>query len=349
MTVKRIGTNHWEVRVSYGYQGNRTFLKRRLHGSKADAQKLEAKLLLKAGKTTAPKASLTLSDYIDNTWLPSLEVTDYTKYTYGLHMAKVMAALGHYRLSGISPQALESYFAGVPARTLARKQFETLRTALNAAVRWELLEVNPCTKISPPKKPRKQSPVIYSPEEVRTIMERIRGEWFEPLWLLGIFCGLRPEEVTALDVPDRDWDGTLTIDRAYAFQGGGNGWKLAETKTEASTDTVEVPPEIVERILDITDRQSGPLGALRGKRINRSEYLGRYKAFCERESLPYIPPKNFRHTAATLMLIGGVELPVVSRVLRHTQVSTTANVYLGILDEAKQDASNKLYKLISEG
>ncbi|WP_433560274.1 tyrosine-type recombinase/integrase [Pseudonocardia xinjiangensis] len=36
---------------------------------------------------------------------------------------------------------------------------------------------------------------------------------------------------------------------------------------------------------------------------------------------------DLRHTAATLMIGSGVPLPVVSKVLRHTQLAITADLY----------------------
>lgn len=352
MTVKRIKSNKWEVRVSIGHGKQRKQLKRIFYGSREEAKRYEAKLLIQHGNTRAINTAQSLHEYAFTTWLPVIEVASITRETYARHMKSICNKLGHVPLKELKPQMLEAYFANASTPSVARKQFETLRTALNTAVRWNLLESNPCSRMQAPRKPRKSAPEVYSPQEVQSIMQAIRGQWFEPLWLLGVFCGLRVQEACAVDVPPRDWDGVLMIDKTYSYQGVDEGWKLSPTKTEASHDFVHVPKPIVERILEITEGRTGAITQSPGARVHKyptgKSYHAAYQAWCEREGIRMIPPKNLRHTAATLMLQGGVDLASVSRVLRHTQVSTTANAYLGVIEGAKKQASEQLFNHIME-
>jgi integrase len=56
---------------------------------------------------------------------------------------------------------------------------------------------------------------------------------------------------------------------------------------------------------------------------------------------------DLRHAAATLMLASGVDLKVVSELLGHSTIATTANVYAGVLDSLKVDAADRLTRLMA--
>jgi hypothetical protein len=65
---------------------------------------------------------------------------------------------------------------------------------------------------------------------------------------------------------------------------------------------------------------------------------------------PKLQPVRFhdlRHAAATLMLASGKDLKVVSEVLGHSTIATTANVYAGVLDSLKDDAADRLTRLLA--
>ena len=58
--------------------------------------------------------------------------------------------------------------------------------------------------------------------------------------------------------------------------------------------------------------------------------------FAKRHNLPPIHPHKFRHTQASLLISEGVDVLTVSKRLGHAQVSTTANIYAHVMEEADQ-------------
>lgn len=58
--------------------------------------------------------------------------------------------------------------------------------------------------------------------------------------------------------------------------------------------------------------------------------------FSKRHGLPHINPHAFRHTMASMLYFNGVDSVSISKRLGHAQVSTTANIYAHVIEEADQ-------------
>ena len=56
--------------------------------------------------------------------------------------------------------------------------------------------------------------------------------------------------------------------------------------------------------------------------------------FSKRHNLPHVNPHAFRHTMASLLYFNGVDSVSISKRLGHAQVSTTANIYAHVMEEA---------------
>lgn len=52
------------------------------------------------------------------------------------------------------------------------------------------------------------------------------------------------------------------------------------------------------------------------------------KAWCKRYSLPHVPARNLRHSWATNTLAAGADIAIVSKILGHSDIKTTARYYL---------------------
>ena len=60
------------------------------------------------------------------------------------------------------------------------------------------------------------------------------------------------------------------------------------------------------------------------------------KNFSKRHGLPHINPHAFRHSMASLLYFNGVDSVSISKRLGHAQVSTTANIYAHVMEQADQ-------------
>ena len=77
-----------------------------------------------------------------------------------------------------------------------------------------------------------------------------------------------------------------------------------------------------------------------GTPIRPEHVVKRFGPLCRAAGVPKITIHDLRHTAATLMIGSGVPLAVVSKVLRHTQVSITADLYGHLTPEIATSAAD---------
>ena len=73
-----------------------------------------------------------------------------------------------------------------------------------------------------------------------------------------------------------------------------------------------------------------------------TDWLGK---FSKRHGLPHINPHAFRHTMASMLYFNGVDSVSISKRLGHAQVSTTANIYAHVMEEADQKNADILAEI----
>ena len=184
----------------------------------------------------------------------------------------------------------------VSAGTVA-KEFATLRHALQLAVEWELLIVNPAQGAKLPKQSEGRTRYL-SPTEFKAALEAA-PDWMRAPMALAAFTGMRRGEILGLCWKDVDLDGQ----RVY----------LTETKN--GTLRVLTLNQLAVQVL-----QSLPVGEpaqLVFPEVNAahlSVYTRRVFASVGIEDASF---HSLRHTAASWLVMEGVDLYAVGRILGH--------------------------------
>lgn len=62
--------------------------------------------------------------------------------------------------------------------------------------------------------------------------------------------------------------------------------------------------------------------------------------------LPHVRLHDLRHTAASLMLLEGIDLKTVSEILGHSSITITADIYAHVMSESRKKAAQSLEKYI---
>ncbi|WP_372509473.1 tyrosine-type recombinase/integrase [Streptomyces humicola] len=85
-----------------------------------------------------------------------------------------------------------------------------------------------------------------------------------------------------------------------------------------------------------------------GRPLRPEHVLRRFRRLTSQAGVPRISLHDLRHLAATLTINAGVPLTVVSKTLRHSTLSTTANIYSHLTTKAARDAVDAIDQALTQ-
>lgn len=304
------------------------------------AKEHEARLTALAHSMSARDGSMTLADFVERVWWPSLAAlapSSRTTYEKELRL-RILPALGFLRLRSIDRRAVQSMVDGCETEAVARKAVSTLKTILNEAKHDGRIPSNPAEarfKMPPKGGSRDSSGVVSTFAGMRPYIDAARL-WGDStvllLMLTGFLMGLRPEERYALDVESfgggfRCCEVRCAYTSSSAAEGGNH---MKAPKTPLSRRTVPVPADAREDLGRLCAGRSGPLivGA-GGARVSPSTAQKRVRRFFrDHPELPFVSIENMRHSFATSYLHAGGNVEDLSRILGHADINTTYRRYV---------------------
>jgi len=244
---------------------------------------------------------------------------------------------------------------GLSPRTI-KYIFSTLRKALNEAVYDNLLVKNPCLGAKRPLE-EKYHADVYDEEQVKILLQGLKGTALETEVMLALFLGLRRGEVLGLRFGDCDFKSNqiricqqvTTIKSDY---GNGSTYGIKKLKTKSSNRTVTAPGFIMKSIrtrqTQVSSQKSIQAQAYEDNDLVSCNANGtprspqalyrQYKRLISRLGLPDSRFHDLRHTYASLLLENDTELKIISETLGHSTISTTANIYVDILSKRDKPA-----------
>lgn len=350
----------WLLRV---YQGSDPLTGKRIYDNSAVSgtreQAVDELAARVSAKVTRPKPESLFSEYTD-WWLtiavnPKLRAK--TARDYAAHLRRyALPHLGQQRLNSLKPLNIQDAIGELITQELSprtiRYTHSILHSALEQAVKWELIDKNPAAYTV---LPRKQSSDILTltPEQAVIFAATCQGQAHGPVFLLALATGLRPSEYLALRVKDvRFFESKLKVERTVErFRGR---WLFRETKRPRSRRTVFVPVEIsqcLEAYCSTHGKLTQPdrlLFEAKGRTpIHERNLVQRvFKPLLKEAALPNIRLYDLRHSFATLSLSAGLPVRWVSEQLGHASVAFTLEVYGHLLCDTRDQAANRLGRIL---
>ena len=156
--------------------------------------------------------------------------------------AHLLPSLGRIRLARLAPQDVVACLRRVQASGtayMARGARDVLRTALNLALRWELVSRNVAALTDAPRhRPRPIEPL--TPGQASVLLAAVAGHRLEGLITVAVGLGLRQGEALGLRWEDVDLEaGVLSV--RQTLERAGPQPRFGEPKTERSRRTIRLP------------------------------------------------------------------------------------------------------------
>jgi integrase len=280
----------------------------------------------------------------------------------------LVPTLGNVKLDKLSPRHLDVLYTNKlesglsPTTVTAIHNF--LHTALDGAVRREMLSRNVCDLVSPPRKIHKEIKPL-TPVQIRQLLDVAKGHPHEALFILALATGMRRGELLGLKWQDIDFvKGVLQVRRTLSrvptkmVEELGTSYIESETKTNRSRRSIVLTGFAIEALKQHQARQltakqkagdlwqehnyvfCSPTGTYLSPGHNA---LVQLKKLLEKAGLPDIRFHDLRHSAATMLLMMGIHPKIVQEILGHSEISMTMDTYSHVLPGMQQDAMNKLH------
>lgn len=220
----------WSLRGFIGYRddGREIRVNRKGFATKKEAQQVLAKMQLdfEKGKLTQSKVNLTFQQLYD-LWLEQyrLQVKPSSVATARRYCElHVLPKFGNLKLNSISisycQKVVNEWYNKYKQYAYLKKETQKI---LKYGVAIEVLETNPMTKVSMPRKKEVDEPIkFYTKEELKTFLDHCKSNCSPKLYMffrLLAFTGVRKSEALALNWSDIDFSSnnlsigkTLTID-----------------------------------------------------------------------------------------------------------------------------------------
>ncbi|MDE3207047.1 MAG: site-specific integrase [Acidobacteriota bacterium] len=384
-------TGKWFFVVDVGVKpdGTRRQAYRRGFRTKAEAQEELDRLRgdRRDGTFVSPLRQR-FGDFLTDDWLPTIH-RELARSTWEDYERKVrnhvLPHLGRIPIQALDAVALNRFYThlleqgrllgkqspGLKPRTV-RYIHTIVHAALDDAVRWRRIKLNPADQANPPSSSESKPPEMtaWTREQLLRFLALCEGDRYYYPWFFlattgcrrGEALGLRWHDVDLGEAPAHATIRQECIPLTKPSGKGREGCLVTRTKSHKP------------RVIELDTQTVAVLEAWKTKHDAERELVGAgYEdhglIFCRPDGRPYHPeafsktfdrrlrqPKfaalptirlhDLRHTWATLALVAGVDIRMVSERLGHSSILVTSQTYQHVRKGMQADAAQKVADLI---
>jgi integrase len=321
-----------------------------LSGKKTARAILEQKIREASGRKVEA-AELTFTDFVESYWKPYLDrrnVKPSTRLSYEVALGRHLhPVLGDMHLAGITPLHIEDLLqsklkSGLSPKTVLNL-LRLMQGIFSLAVDNDLIARSPIRKKHRPEVPRREKPA-WRPEQVRAIIEAMPQQ-HRAFFVCAALTGARQGELLGLQWKHVDFEARkLRIEHSLW-----NG-QLVTPKTPKSERVVpfgEVLSQVLKEHLESSLHTGAedfvfcrPDGSpLRPDQLRRDVL----RSALDRLGIPRVKGASgfhaFRHSAGSIINAQTGNLKLAQKLLGHSNLSTTADIYTHTAEEAERGAA----------
>ena len=181
----------------------------------------------------------------------------------------------------------------------------------------------------------------------KKFLEAVVGYSYENQYRFVLQTGLRTGELIGLKWSDIDFENrTMKIERSMEYRYKVGEWRIGPPKSKSGYRTIPLTDEAI-RILENQRAKNKKLKLIpiewndtvflcrNGTPVKNSTYdTGLFK-YCDRVGIPHFSMHVLRHTFATRCIEGGMKPKTLQKILGHSNIGITMNLYVHITEDEK--------------
>lgn len=318
-----------------------------LEAVKSDTRAAEAALLRQTSQS--PSFEEVAYGHIDRL----INVREYTIKRYRGHIRNHFDGLRNLPVDQITEDDMIHWIKGMIKKGLSPKTISNVHgfvyACMSSAVRRRLRPDNPCNGRLLPKDDSTEDVAIFMTMDQVNLVLAQATDWQLPMWQLLIGSGLRLGEATALTRSSFQLDAaTPSVRITKSYQEVNEGWAVGAPKTPKARRTVALAPSTVAAIRSRVEAAKGdkpvfPLSPITKVFPQHRQWLDAWHAAVAKAekaegSKPDIEGRprihDIRHSHASMMIAGGMNLFELANRLGHESIITTTKTYGHLVPDA---------------
>lgn len=264
----------------------------------------------------------------------------------------IKGVIGNKLLTDVKPIHCQKIFSDMADEGYKTTTIYQTRIALYNIFEFarenDVLIANPCKKSlkSDMGKPSNKKEALTIDVQ-KKFLEAVVGYSYENQYRFVLQTGLRTGELIGLKWSDIDFENrTMKIERTMEYRYKVGEWRVGPPKSKSGYRTIPLTDEAI-RILENQKSKNKSLKLVpmewkdivflcrKGTPVKNSTYdTGLFK-YCDRVGIPRFSMHVLRHTFATRCIEGGMKPKTLQKILGHSNIGITMNLYVHITEDEK--------------
>lgn len=276
-------------------------------------------------------------------------VRNYTERYY----RNIQNVIGKKLLTEVKPIHCQKIFtdmadAGYRTSTIYQTRI-ALFNMLEFAKENDVILSNPCKKSVKSDMGRpSQKKEALTIDIQKKFLEQAKGQSYENQYRFILQTGLRTGELVGLKWEDVNFENkTVKIQRSMEYRHSVGEWRVGEPKSKSGYRTIPLTDEAIRILLSQKEKNKKikiiPIEwseyiflCRKGEPVKNSTYDTALFKICEKAGINKFSMHVLRHTFATRCIEGGMMPKTLQKILGHSNIGITMNLYVHVTEEEKQ-------------
>ena len=289
-------------------------------------------------------------------------VRNYTE-RYNKNIQKI---IGRKILTEVKPIHCQKIFTDMAEEGYKTSTIYQTRIALFNMLEFakenEVILSNPCKKSvkSDMGKPSQKKEALTIDVQKKFI-EYAKGQSYENQFRFILQTGLRTGELVGLKWEDIDFSKkAIRIQRSMEYRYSVGEWRIGEPKSKAGYRTIPLTDEAIRILTELKEKNKNIKKiqeewsefiflSRKGEPVKNSAYDTALFKICDKAKINRFSMHVLRHTFATRCIEGGMMPKTLQKILGHSNIGITMNLYVHITEDEKQKEIDKVSCVLNVG